>query len=220
MNHFCTQCGSALSADARFCAHCGAAIAKPAVTADGRGPSWAFPAIPQRDIGAFDRTFGIGFILAGVFVTLMCLSLVPMVMGTPNKDSGVFLFFWVPLLGPGFIWGGVASLKSARRQKETSAQLAATGTRCWGRITSTTSGGSARRSGVYRWIELKIVVDGYAADTGEPLTKELLIHWYVSELQMSLAQPGHWCAYLWSKDSGAVDLIGFANADGKFSAAT
>lgn len=220
MNHFCTQCGTALNADARFCAHCGAAIANATAAADGRGPSWAFPAIPRRNIGAFDRTFGIGFILAGVFVTLLCLSLLPVILGDASKDQGAFVFFWVPLMGPGFIWGGVASLKSARRQKETSAQLESSGTRCWGRITSTTSGGSSRRSGVYRWIELKMLVDTYAAGTGELIKKDVHVHWYVSELQMSLAQPGHWCAFLYAPDSNAVDLIGFANADGKFSAAT
>ena len=189
---------------------------------DTTGPAWPFPEAPTRNVGGFDRMFGIGFILAGMFTVAICAWVAPLVWDAccveGRSGTSFWYFIWVPFLGVGFVWAGISSLKSANRERENAARLARAGRPCWGRISATTPGNTVRKSGVLRWIELRIIVDAFAADTGELVRKDVLIHWYVSELQVSLTQPGHWCAFMF--DGTNVDLYGFATPEGRYAAAS
>ena len=184
------------------------------------GPPWPYPQLGARKTSGFNLVFGIGMLLGGLFAMGMCALVLPMAIApqyqSRNNPYGGYVFFVFPLIGLGLLVMGVVSIISAIKQKGVANRLFLEGVPCWARVVSSTPGNNMRRVNAIRWIELVIQAEPYAAFSRTRIAQQIKIDWFVSELQMSLTQPGAWLAVLVHPRTHQVHLDGFATPDGTF----
>ena len=198
------------------------------------GPIWPYPQVPPRKTGGFDLTFGIGMLVGGLFCAVLGAAMTPMAfhMLAASKRGGfgnAMMLGMIPLFAVLLGAMGIVSIRSARAQTKQAEALTHGGVGCWGRIREAKPGTMARKVNALRWIEVHIVVDAFVAggeknttlQPGLCLAEGITVKWFVSELQMSLVQPGELVAVLVNpRDTTQVYLDGFATEDGTFIAAT
>lgn len=198
------------------------------------GPPWPYPQLGPRKTGGFDTVFGIGMIVGGVFAMGMCGLFLPMMFTGPGRHGGGdFVFLLFPLIGVAILVMGVASLVSAKKQKEVANRLFLEGIPCWAQVMTCTPAGNLRQVNALRWVELVMHAQPYAAATPHPpvgapyrgmngpppgvqIAPQITVDWFVSELQTSLTQPGAWLAVLVHPQTLQVHLDGFAGPNGVF----
>lgn len=197
------------------------------------GLDWPYPQVPARKLGGPGLALGIGMLVGGLVCAVLAAAFTPMAfhMLAASKRSGAsgLVVGIVPLLAATIGGAGIVSLRSALDQRKRAEALVRNGVGCWGRIRTMAPRSAVRRVGALRWTELEIVVDAFVAAgqtntalrPGMCLAEKVVVRGFVSDAQVSLAQPEKLVAVLVNpRDTTQVHLDGFAREDGSFVAVT
>jgi hypothetical protein len=186
------------------------------VPAPGTGPSWPYPEPITRTAG---ETAGENAKTGGY--VLVAFSIFALLVGSV-----------IPEIGGGLIVAGTVSavfgifmLRNAAKRRNAE-ELGKNGLRCWGRILSSAqmdiNEEKAGRRRVMITVETLSTLDshtvtGYRAESaGAYVADRVVISWDISELSLSLALPGNYCAFLIDpSDPTKVHLDALATPQGQ-----
>ncbi|AKT42506.1 hypothetical protein [Chondromyces crocatus] len=175
----------------------------PKPRAGGAGPDWPYP--EPAGYRSVHKP-----LLEALVYGFICLvvTVVSLVLAVPRLEGELLLGLSGVALAIVFAWLGVRGVRDALEEARVGEETVRAGLPCWGRIVHTARGQYANKVNHLRWIQMKLTVEPYAAKTsrsipgerqyavGERVAEQVTFTWYISELQMAMLQPGHYCAFL------------------------